>query len=57
MEPVEEVLLGHRSSSRFSLTISKSAGTARQALKQRLEETCRICAVHGCLDCTCQSGE
>jgi len=27
---------------------------ARQALKQRLEETCRMCAVHGCLDCTCQ---
>lgn len=29
---------------------------ARQALKQRLEETCRTCAVHNCLDCTCQSG-
>lgn len=29
---------------------------ARQALKQRLEETCRTCAVHGCLDCTCQAG-
>jgi RNA polymerase sigma factor (sigma-70 family) len=28
---------------------------ARQALKQRLEETCRTCATHGCLDCTCQS--
>ncbi len=28
---------------------------ARQALKQRLEETCRTCAVHGCLDCTCQT--
>jgi RNA polymerase sigma factor (sigma-70 family) len=27
---------------------------ARQALKQRLEDTCRTCAVHGCLDCTCQ---
>jgi RNA polymerase sigma factor (sigma-70 family) len=27
---------------------------ARQALKQRLEETCRTCAIHGCLDCTCQ---
>ena len=26
---------------------------ARQALRQRLEETCRTCAVHGCLDCTC----
>lgn len=28
---------------------------ARQALRQRLEESCRLCANHGCLDCTCQS--
>jgi len=28
---------------------------ARQALRQRLEETCRLCAKHGCLDCTCQN--
>lgn len=27
---------------------------ARQALRKRLEETCRVCAKHGCLDCTCQ---
>ena len=27
---------------------------ARQQLKQRLEETCRTCATHGCLDCSCQ---
>jgi len=27
---------------------------ARQALKQQLEETCRACATHGCMDCTCQ---
>lgn len=26
---------------------------ARHALKKRLEETCRTCAEHGCLDCTC----
>lgn len=26
---------------------------ARRALRQRLEETCRLCARHGCLDCTC----
>lgn len=26
---------------------------ARQQLKQRLEETCRMCARHGCLDCDC----
>lgn len=29
---------------------------ARQALRRRLEESCRLCARHGCLDCTCQSG-
>jgi RNA polymerase sigma-70 factor (ECF subfamily) len=27
---------------------------ARQALRERLEETCRICATHGCLDCNCR---
>jgi len=27
---------------------------ARRALRVRLEETCRLCADHGCLDCTCQ---
>ena len=26
---------------------------ARDELRQRLEQTCRTCAVHGCLDCTC----
>ncbi len=29
---------------------------ARQALRQRLEETCRVCAEHACLDCTCPTG-
>ena len=29
---------------------------ARQALRQKLEETCRTCADHGCLDCTCRAG-
>jgi RNA polymerase sigma factor (sigma-70 family) len=27
---------------------------ARQALRSRLEETCRTCAIHSCLDCTCK---
>lgn len=27
---------------------------ARRQLKQRLEETCRLCAKHGCLDCDCE---
>jgi len=26
---------------------------ARKALRVRLEETCRACAAHGCLDCSC----
>ena len=26
---------------------------ARKALRLRLEESCRTCATHGCLDCTC----
>jgi len=26
---------------------------ARQALRELLDQTCRMCAVHGCLDCTC----
>jgi len=27
---------------------------ARAQLKKRLEETCRTCAEHGCLDCACR---
>lgn len=28
---------------------------ARQALKARLQDVCSTCAVHGCLDCTCEA--
>ncbi|MDQ3622215.1 MAG: RNA polymerase sigma factor [Verrucomicrobiota bacterium] len=28
---------------------------ARRQLRQRLEQTCRLCAKHGCLDCTCET--
>ncbi len=28
---------------------------ARRALRIELEQTCRTCATHGCLDCTCSS--
>ncbi len=28
---------------------------ARQQLRERLEQTCQLCAKHGCLDCTCSS--
>ncbi len=27
---------------------------ARQALRKRLEETCRVCTEHHCLDCSCR---
>lgn len=27
---------------------------AHQQLRERLEQTCRICATHGCLDCSCR---
>lgn len=29
---------------------------AREALREVLERTCRVCAAHGCLDCHCASG-
>lgn len=28
---------------------------ARRALRASLEATCRVCADHGCLDCTCET--
>jgi RNA polymerase sigma-70 factor (ECF subfamily) len=30
---------------------------AREQLKKRLEETCKICAKHGCFDCDCKRSE
>ncbi len=29
---------------------------ARTQLRERLEQTCRSCAAHGCLDCSCKHG-
>jgi RNA polymerase sigma-70 factor (ECF subfamily) len=28
---------------------------ARRQLRERLEDTCRVCSKHGCLDCSCDS--
>ncbi len=28
---------------------------ARKQLRERLENTCRVCSKHGCLDCSCDS--
>ena len=30
---------------------------ARRQLREKLETTCRVCASHGCLDCTCEPAE
>lgn len=30
---------------------------ARLQLRERLEQTCKLCATHGCLDCTCSPEE
>jgi len=30
---------------------------ARKQLRERLEQTCKICSTHGCLDCTCEPGD
>ena len=43
---------------RFGLTrnhLKVKRYRARQHLKQRLEATCRTCAEHGCLDCSCKA--
>lgn len=30
---------------------------AREALKKRVVESCGVCAEHGCLNCTCRTGD
>jgi len=30
---------------------------ARKQLRERLEETCRVCSKHGCVDCSCDSAD
>lgn len=48
-----EQMAGRLGISRNNLKVRRHR--ARQALRARLEETCRMCAEHGCLDCTCRS--
>lgn len=59
---IRTVELGHESpdeaAGRLGITsnnLKVRRHRARQALRRKLEETCRTCADHGCLDCTCQS--
>lgn len=60
-ELIEQVELGEADSemaarqrglSRNNLNVKRHR--ARLQLKQRLEAVCRMCAKHGCLDCTCE---
>ena len=60
-EILERVDLGESSVSDAARSLgvtTNNAGVrlhrARLALKVRLEESCRTCATHGCLDCTCK---
>jgi len=50
-----EAVANHLGISRNNLKVR--AHRARQALRKRLEETCRVCATHHCFDCTCKQGE
>jgi RNA polymerase sigma factor (sigma-70 family) len=60
-ELINAVELGQESPEKAAVRLGVTPNTlkvrrhrARQALRRRLEETCRTCAEHGCLDCTCR---
>lgn len=59
-EIIREVDLAENSIDSFAKKSGISSGNAsvrahraRQALKKQLIQTCRTCAKHGCIDCTC----
>jgi RNA polymerase sigma-70 factor (ECF subfamily) len=52
-EPIE-TLTAELHISRNNLTVRLHR--ARKQLRERLEASCRACATHGCLDCTCEPG-
>jgi DNA-directed RNA polymerase specialized sigma24 family protein len=59
-DPIQAVELGNeapeQAAGRLGITpnnLKVRRHRARQALRRKLEETCRTCADHGCLDCTC----
>ena len=59
-ELIEALDLGSETSDQAATRLGITANNlkvrhhrARQALRKRLEETCRVCAEHHCLDCTC----
>lgn len=60
-EIIEKLELGSENPAQLavSLNISKEnlkvkRFRARQQLKKYLQDSCRACATHGCLDCTCK---
>lgn len=61
-ELIRRVDLGHESIGAFADEHGLTAGNARvrlhrarAALRTELERSCRTCATHGCLDCTCSA--
>ena len=48
-------LASERGSSSNALTVQHHR--ARRRLRELLEDTCRVCASHGCLDCDCAAGD
>lgn len=61
-EVVRQVDLEEQASAAVAARLNVTPGNlkvrlhrARQQLKERLVETCRLCATHGCLDCQCET--
>ena len=59
-EAIRRIDLGGESPGEVARTLGIKPGNvtvrlhrARRQLRKRLEQTCRMCATHGCLDCTC----
>jgi RNA polymerase sigma-70 factor (ECF subfamily) len=60
-ELIQRLDLGNESPEHVGVVLGMTANNlrvrhhrARQQLRERLEQTCRLCAKHGCLDCTCR---
>lgn len=63
-ELIRRVDLGHESVGALAEELGLTPGNARvrlhrarEALRGEVERSCRTCATHGCLDCTCSTGK
>ena len=63
-EILERIDLGGGSIKEFAAAAGQSANNvtvrlhrARKQLKEKVVECCRVCSVHGCLDCECDPAE